>query len=360
MAAAMAGFTMNDAITKAVSAEMNFGEIMLVRGVVAIALIATLAWHQGAIRPLRTLVMRPVALRVFGEVLGLWAAVTWEAMERPDPVLLVECGPGRGTAMADALRAIGQAAPAFRTALRVHLVETSPRLRALQAARVPDAAWHDGLDTLPPGPMLLLANEFLDALPIRQFVRRGGGWVERFVDGGVFVEVPLVGEGGAARPPHPGPLPEGEGDVLETCEPAQAVAASLAERVAQQGGAALFLDYGPATSAPGDSLQALRGGKPADPLADPGTADLTAHVDFAALAAAASAAVHGPVPQGPFLAALGLFQRTGRLARTQSPARAAALVQAAQRLAEPDRMGRLFKVLCIAHPALPTPAGFEA
>jgi len=319
------------------------------------------AAYYAAHDPFADFTTSPEITQVFGEVLGLWAAVTWEAMGRPDPVLLVECGPGRGTAMADALRAIGQAAPAFRAALRVHLVETSPRLRALQAARVPDAAWHDGLDTLPPGPMLLLANEFLDALPIRQFVRRGGGWVERFVDGGVFVEVPLVGEGGAARPPHPGPLPEGEGDVLETCEPAQAVAASLAERVAQQGGAALFLDYGPATSAPGDSLQALRGGKPADPLADPGTADLTAHLDFAALAAAASAAaVHGPVPQGPFLAALGLFQRTGRLARTQSPARAAALVQAAQRLAEPDRMGRLFKVLCIAHPALPTPAGFEA
>ena len=303
----------------------------------------------------------PEITQVFGEVLGLWAAVTWEAMGRPDPVLLVECGPGRGTAMADALRAIGQAAPAFRAALRVHLVETSVRLRAQQAARVPDASWHDGLDTLPPGPMLLLANEFLDALPIRQFVLRGGGWVERYVDGGAFVEVPLTGGGRAARPPHPGPLPEGEGDVLETCEPAQAIAASLAERVARQGGAALFLDYGPAASAPGDTLQALRRGKPADPLAEPGMADLTAHVDFAALAAAASAAaVHGPVPQGPFLAALGLFQRTGRLARTQPPARAAALVQAAQRLAEPDRMGRLFKVLCIAHPALPTPAGFEA
>ena len=146
----------------------------------------------------------------------------------------------------------------------------------------------------------------------------------------------------------------------EVCEGALSIAAGVAERVARDGGAALFLDYGPTDSAPGDSLQALRAGKPADPLAAPGESDLTAHVDFAALArAAGAAAVHGPVPQGPFLARLGLFQRTGRLARTQQPAKAAALVQAAQRLAEPDRMGRLFKVLAIAHPALPVPAGFE-
>ena len=306
----------------------------------------------------------PEITQVFGEVLGLWAAVTWAAMGRPDPVLLVECGPGRGTLMADALRAAAQAAPDFRAALRVHLVEASPRLRAVQAVAVPGAAWHDGLEAVPGGPVLLLANEFLDALPVRQFVRRGAGWVERFVEGGGFVEHALTGGDGAGPPPHPDPLPEGEGegDVLELNEAALGVAVAVAARVVRDGGAALFLDYGPERSAPGDSLQALRGGRPAHPLEAPGEADLTAHVDFAALARAArgaGAAVHGPVPQGPFLARLGLFQRTGRLARTQPPARAAALVQAAQRLAEPDRMGRLFKALCIAHPALPVPAGFE-
>ncbi len=337
----------------------------------------------------------PEITQVFGEVLGLWAAVTWEAMGRPDPVLLVECGPGRGTLMADALRAVAQAAPAFRAALRLHLVETSPRLRAEQARRLPGAEWHDSLDTLPPGPTLLLANEFLDALPIRQFVRREDGWMERFIADGRFVEAPAdfplslrERAGVRERPPEPalpqgstGPalLPEGsvlsEGSALaasltpalsrrervqEVCEAALSVAAELAERVARDGGAALFLDYGPSDSAPGDSLQALRAGKPADPLMAPGEADLTAHVNFAALAhAAAAAAVHGPVPQGPFLARLGLFQRTGRLAQTQPPAKAAALVQAAQRLAEPDRMGRLFKAFAIAHPALPVPAGFE-
>jgi NADH dehydrogenase [ubiquinone] 1 alpha subcomplex assembly factor 7 len=331
----------------------------------------------------------PEITQVFGEVLGLWAAVTWEAMGRPDPVLLVECGPGRGTLMADALRAVGRAAPAFRAALRLHLVETSPRLRAEQARLLPGATWHDSLEALPPGPMLLLANEFLDALPIRQFVRQGDGWMERFVADGRFVEAaadfPLSLRervGVREEPPGPALAQDSTGEALslgssvlaasltpalsrgervqEVCEGALSIAAGLAGRIARDGGVALFLDYGPSDSAPGDSLQALRAGKPADPLAAPGEADLTAHVDFAALARAAGAArVHGPVPQGPFLARLGLFQRTGRLARTQPPAKAAALVQAAQRLAEPDHMGRLFKVLAIAHPALPVPAGFE-
>lgn len=297
----------------------------------------------------------PEITQVFGEVVGLWAAVTWEAMGRPDPVLLVECGPGRGTLMADALRAAAGVAAPFRAALRVHLVETSPRLRAQQAARLPGAIWHDALADVPPGPMILLANEFLDALPIRQFVRRGAGWAERLVDGGELVEQP------AAAPDLDAARAE-EGAVMELCEPARAVAGHVASRVARDGGAALFLDYGPAESAPGDSLQALRDGHPASPFGEPGTADLTAHVDFAALARAAQpagAAVHGPVPQGVFLTRLGLFQRTGRLARTQSPQRAAALVQAAQRLAEPDRMGRLFKAMAVCHPALPCPAGFE-
>jgi SAM-dependent MidA family methyltransferase len=298
----------------------------------------------------------PEITQVFGEVLGLWAAVTWEAMRRPDPVLLVECGPGRGTLMADALRAIGGVAAPFRAALQVHLVETSPRLRAQQAARVPDAVWHDALADVPPGPLILLANEFLDALPIRQFVRRGAGWAERFVGGGALAEQP-------AAPPDLDAAHAEEGTVMEVCEPAHAIAGHVARRVTRDGGAALFLDYGPSVSAPGDSLQALREGRPASPFGKPGTADLTAHVDFAALARtaqSAGAAVHGPVPQGMFLTRLGLFQRTGRLARTQPPQRAAALVQAAQRLAEPDRMGRLFKAMAVCHPALPCPAGFES
>jgi NADH dehydrogenase [ubiquinone] 1 alpha subcomplex assembly factor 7 len=328
--------------------------------------------------PYRDFTTSPEISQVFGEILGLWAAVAWEQLGRPDPVLLVETGPGRGTLMADALRVVRRVAPAFLAALRLHLIETSPRLRAVQAERLPDAVWHDGLVSLPDLPLVLLANEFLDALPIRQFVRRGELWMERFVEDGRFAEC-------AASPP-PNPLTQGEGEyfgitappplagggwgegaegptILELNEPALTIAELLGHRLSIHSGAALFLDYGPEHSAPGDSLQALRDGRPTDPLTEPGTADLTAHVDFAAFAAAArtaGAATHGPVAQGLFLTRLGLFQRTDRLARTQPPVQALALIEAARRLAEPNQMGRLFKALALCSPGLPTPPGFTA
>lgn len=293
----------------------------------------------------------PEISQVFGELLGLWAAVTWEVLGSPSPVLLVEAGPGRGTLMADALRAIGRAAPGFRAALTVHLIETSPRLRTIQALRVPDANWHHALSGVPDAPMVLLANEFLDALPIRQFVRRAEGWKERFVAQGDFTEMACAE-----------PLPDAPEDaVFERCEPAVAFARALAERFAHCPGAALFLDYGPEHSGFGDSLQALSAGRPSAPLNAPGSADLTAHVDFAALAAAArdrGAAVHGPKPQGLFLAELGLFQRTNRLARHLPPARAGALMEAARRLGEPNRMGRLFKALAVCSPGRGALPGF--
>ncbi len=294
----------------------------------------------------------PEISQAFGEVLGLWAAVVWQMMGSPDPVIFAEAGPGRGTLMADAMRATGRMVPAFAAARRLHLVETSPRLRALQAALLPDATWHDDIGTLPPGPLLLLANEFLDALPIRQFVRHAGGWTERYVVNGVFVAQPSDGPARVAD----------DGETVEINDAAAAFVARLAARIAATGGAMLLIDYGPAESAPGDSLQALRRGQATDPLVDPGTADLTAHVDFQALATAAraaGAAVHGPLPQGVFLTRLGLVQRSGALARTQPLARGAALMEAASRLIEPDRMGRLFKVLAVCHPGLPTPPGFE-
>jgi SAM-dependent MidA family methyltransferase len=328
----------------------------------------------------------PEISQVFGEILGLWAAVVWQGLGAPDPVLLVEAGPGRGTLMADALRAIGRAVPAFRAALRLHLIESSPRLRAVQARVLADAAWHDGLDALPQAPLILLGNEFLDALPIRQFVRRGDAWAERFVEDGRFVEVlvstppPLAGGGwgegfGTTHlrcdpAPQPPPARGGgveaatipEGAIVERNESALAFVTALAQRLIAHPGAALFLDYGPAVSDFGDSLQALRAGRPADPLGPPGEADLTAHVDFAALAAAAGAAgaaVPGPLPQGIFLTRLGLFQRTGVLARRQPPARAAALIDAASRLAEPARMGRLFKAFAVGSPSGQALPGFE-
>lgn len=286
----------------------------------------------------------PEISQVFGECLGLWAAMVWEQMGRPDPVILAEAGPGRGTLMADALRAIGTAAPDFGRALRVHLIETSPRLRAEQARRLA-ATWHDDVADLPPGPTILLANEFLDALPIRQFVARGGGWVERWVRDGGFVEQP-------AEDPPAGSA--AEGTVQERGDAAAAWVATLAARLAGGGGAALLIDYGPAESGPGDTLQALRGGAVAEALADPGTADLTAHVDFAALAGS-----HAPVPQALFLARLGFHARTAALSAA-NPAQAPALAMAAHRLTAPEAMGRLFKALAICHPGLPPPPGFSA
>jgi NADH dehydrogenase [ubiquinone] 1 alpha subcomplex assembly factor 7 len=299
----------------------------------------------------------PEISQVFGEIIGLWAAVTWQLLGRPSPVALVEAGPGRGTLMADALRAVRRAVPDFAAALRVHLIETSPRLRAAQVSRVPDATWYGDLSALPVGPMILLANEFLDALPIRQFVRRGAGWTERFVADGNWVERGIDG----------GEVPPGraaaEGDIVEVNEPARAFVAAVADRLARDPGAALFLDYGPEHSASGDSLQALARKRPVDPLVRAGSADLTAHVDFADLAGVARArgvSVQGPVAQGALLTALGLFQRTERLARDRSPAQAAALIEAARRLAEPGAMGHLFKAMAVcsvgglALPGFPT------
>ncbi|MDR3533326.1 MAG: SAM-dependent methyltransferase [Rhodopila sp.] len=292
----------------------------------------------------------PEISQVFGEIIGLWAAVTWQLLGSPTPISLVEAGPGRGTLMADALRAAHRAAPGFAAALQVHLIETSPRLRAAQAARIPDATWHGDLSTVPDQPMILVANEFLDALPIRQFVRRGTGWTERFVAAGQWAEQP------ADAADVPAGRIAAEGDIVELNEPSRDFIAEVAGRVRRHPGAALFLDYGPEHSAAGDSLQAIADKRPVNPLSLAGSADLTAHVDFADLGDVArihGAGVQGPAPQGPFLAALGLFQRTERLARNRSPEQALALVEAARRLAEPTAMGRLFKVLTVSSPACP-------
>ena len=298
----------------------------------------------------------PEISQTFGECLGLWAAVCWQMMGAPPRVVLAELGPGRGTLMADALRAVREVIPAFAQAAEPHLVEASPVLRAAQRARLPDAQWHDRAEDLPEGPLLLLANEFLDALPIRQFVRQDGSWRERWVQDGAF----LLRE---IEEPPPLPLPDDapEGTIQEACAPALSLAAWLAGRLARQGGAALFIDYGHTRGGSGDSLQAVRRHEPVDPLAAPGTADLTAHVDFRALADAALAAggaVHGPVPQGMFLRRLGLGQRAAMLAAA-NPRRAQAHLAAANRLTAQEAMGLLFQALAITPPGFPTPPGFE-
>ncbi len=306
----------------------------------------------------------PEVSQMFGELLGAWAADTWMRLGGPAPFALVELGPGRGTLMADALRATARV-PGFHAALTLHLVETSPVLRAKQAEALSPftPTWHDRLSDVPPGPMILLANEFFDALPIRQFVRGDRGWGERKVglDADGRLAWVLDPRPGAALVPaslrHTPP-----GGVVEVCPAAGAVAAEIGARLAAAPGAALIVDYGYAGPAVGDTLQALKRHAGVDPLAEPGEADLTAHVDFTALAEsarAAGAAVHGPVTQGDLLERLGLSLRAQALKRLASPAQAGDIDAAANRLAGEQQMGRLFKAVAMTSPGAPVPAGFE-
>ena len=305
----------------------------------------------------------PEMSQVFGELIGLWCAELWQRMGAPDPVLLVELGPGRGTLMRDALRA-ARLVPAFGRAVRLHLVERSPVLRAAQGRALADAAprWHDGLGELPPGPLLLIANEFLDALPIRQYVQGSDGWHERVVTlagGGdtlAFALDPAV----AADAALPGAA---LGAIRETRPAARALARGLGARLAERGGAALFIDYGYWPSGSGDTLQAVRRHRAHDVLDAPGAADLTAHVDFADFAQAAEAAgarAWGPVEQGAFLARLGIAARAARLAASAALNQALLIRSGCRRLIDPMQMGRLFKALALTGPAGPPPAGFGA
>jgi NADH dehydrogenase [ubiquinone] 1 alpha subcomplex assembly factor 7 len=308
----------------------------------------------------------PEISQVFGELIGLWCAELWERIGRPDPVLLAELGPGRGVLMSDLLRAAGTV-PEFRRALRIYLVEVSPVLRAEQERRLRQAqpAWVSRAEELPDGPMLMVANEFLDALPIRQFVRGVDGWSERVVavdsEGRlVFVDGP---ESPVASLIVPGSLRHcTPGTIAEICPAALALAGSLGSRLVRQPGAALFIDYGYFPTASGPSLRALQRHRPVSPLAAPGTADLSAHVDFAALTEAARAAgaeIYGPISQGRFLAALGAALRLAALRARAAPAQRRSLESGVRRLLDPGEMGELFKVVALVSPGLPAPAGFD-
>lgn len=307
-------------------------------------------------------VTAPEISQVFGELVGIWFALRWIAAGRPPRVLLCECGPGRGALIADCLRA-ARSVPGFAQAIEVHLVETSRALRETQKAALGGfpARWHDDLATVPgDAPLHLVANEFLDALPVRQMVRRDGLWRAVRVglaDGG-FAPV----DGPETLPP-PDLLaalpPPAEGDVIEHRPAAEAFVAELGRRLAAQGGAALIFDYGPAQSGYGDSLQAVRRHAAAPPFAAPGADDLSAHVDFARLAAAARpAAAFGPVPQGRWLVSMGIRERTAQLAAAATPEQAKALATGAARLCEAPAMGRLFKALALLPPAATVPEGF--
>jgi SAM-dependent MidA family methyltransferase len=303
-------------------------------------------------------VTAPEISQMFGELVGLALADVWHRAGRPEGVRYVELGPGRGTLAADALRAMRSAGlePA------VHLVETSPVLRAAQLQRVPNAAWHDDLSTIPEdGSILAVANEFFDALPVRQLVATGSGWRERLVtvEGERFVPAPGPAVPAAAIPETVRGAPVGA--VLETSPASLAYARSLAGRIIMHGGAALIVDYGHDRLSAGETLQAVRTHDYADPWMEPGESDLTAHVDFESLARAAAEAgvrVAGPAAQGEWLVRLGIEARAEALAR-RAPDRAEELKIAKDRLVSPDQMGGLFRILGLSSPRWPMPEGFE-
>jgi SAM-dependent MidA family methyltransferase len=315
----------------------------------------------------------PEISQMFGELIGVWAAEVWSMLGGPSALHLVELGPGHGTLMVDALRA-ARVSPHFFATLDIHLVEASPVLKERQmktlAAAGIEARWHERLEEVPPGPAIIIVNEFFDALPVRHYVQTPQGWCER--------QVGLDGDGRfsfglGAMPETTIRVNAENGTVLEIGAAAYRAAANLATRLVAQGGAALIVDYGHVETSFGETLQALQAHRRVDPLDAPGEADLTAHVDFAALARAAracGAAVRGPVTQGQFLSRLGIFERAASLKRRASPRQAVDIDGALLRLVgggpmlgaggtQVPGMGALFKVMAMVQPGLPAPAGFR-
>jgi len=292
----------------------------------------------------------PEICQIFGELIGAWLAAQWIGMGRPEAAL-AELGPGRGTLMNDILRAT-KTVPGFHQAITVHLVEASPALKQKQwnalAGKHPHVNWHDYFDDLPPKPLLLVANEFFDALPIRQYVYLPEGWRERFIkveDGKLAFTIPATA-----------------GRVIERCESGKEWAASIGKHIAAHTGVALIIDYGYPTPPreSNETLQAMRGHKFHDVLTDPGTADLTAHVDFGAIGQAAleeGTKIYGPIAQGQFLVNIGAAMRTAILCETATDDQKSTMISSMERLISPKQMGELFKVLCITHPTHPAPEG---
>jgi SAM-dependent MidA family methyltransferase len=308
----------------------------------------------------------PEVSQMFGELLGLWVASVWKAMGSPSLLRLIELGPGRGTMMADALRALRVLPPLYQ-ALSIHLVEINPVLREKQKAALSGVriiAWHDSLDQVPSGPAVILANEYFDVLPIHQAVKRETGWHERTVDiddGGKlafgFAAEPMP-RFEVLLPPLVRAAPVGA--VFEWRSDTEIM--KIATRMCDQGGATLIIDYGHVRSDAGDTFQAIARHSFADPLKNPGQADVTAHVDFQALARAAEdlgARVHGPVPQGDFLKWIGIETRAVTLMAKASHEVSEDISSALKRLTDSGRggMGSMFKVLAVSHPGLTSLAG---
>lgn len=309
----------------------------------------------------------PEISQMFGELVGLWAADSWGAMGRPQRFHLIELGPGHGTLMADALRAL-RVVPEMLDAARLDLIEISPVLRARQAATLANAPcppnWHDRLDTVPGGPSLIISNEFFDCLPIRQFIGKNGRWHERLIDADdtgalVFVTSPAPADEPALQRLTSAPR---DGMIAELCPAARAMIRTIAARLGQTPGVALIIDYGYTAPAIGETFQALAGHDYADPLSAPGKADLTAHVDFSALADEARKAgleMEPVTTQAAFLTRLGIGARAAMLAETATPAQKQDLAQAANRLVAGDQMGETFKVLALKSPGIGPLAGFD-
>ncbi len=298
----------------------------------------------------------PEISQMFGELVGLCLAQSWLDQGAPARFTLAELGPGRGTLMADILRAT-RGVPGFHAAMQVTLHEASPALRAVQAKTLAGFApvWIDDIATLPDQPLFLVANEFFDALPIHQYVKQGGRWHERVVGLAAgrlaFGLTPDASQAGIGDRFAQDP----EGSVVETCPAATPYITAIKARLSRHGGLALLVDYGGWRSK-GDTLQALKAHAFADPLAEPGRADLTAHVDFEVLAGDWPARHY--TTQGAFLTALGIAARAERLAQSLTGVARENHLAAHRRLTEPAEMGSLFKVLALAGPDAPPPAGF--
>jgi SAM-dependent MidA family methyltransferase len=304
----------------------------------------------------------PEISQMFGELLGLWAAHAWQTMGAPERFRLIELGPGRGTLMADMLRAT-RMVPGFHASLSIHLVETSPVLRGRQAAALAayQPVWHDTVASALEGPVIVIANEFLDALPLDQFVMTPEGWRARLVG---LDHAGALAFGLAAASEEALRIAAPVGSVFEQPAIALAIVDQVAVHCASAGGTALFIDYGSARSGFGDTLQAMKRHEFVAPLAEPGDADLTVHVDFERMGKAAlkaGAALHGPVTQRDFLLALGLPQRAQALSLKANEEQRAAISAAFDRLIAPGEagMGDLFKVLALSQRDLPPLPGFD-
>ncbi len=325
----------------------------------------------------------PEISQVFGEIIGVWLAHNWQLLGSPEEVALVELGAGRGTLMADILRATKNIS-GFHNSISVHLVEVSPTLKQKQwktlAGKHERIEWHDSIDTLPQLPLLLVANEFFDALPIRQFIKHNDGWHERMIDivGG---ELTFTATKSSVIPPISFMPTEsilagldeilgdtinyknddGKKNIIETCEPAIMVIRQISEHIAANKGAALIIDYGYTQGSNGNTLQAIKYHSYHPVLNNIGSADLTAHVDFLALSQAAQSEnvnIHGMVPQGAFLMRLGAGERTTSLCKISNHEQQQSLISGLARLADPTEMGELFKVMAITSKQITQADGF--